>query len=148
MRIANDPAKVKAAVISGVLVIGASIGIGIGVSQKKNNASAIVQNKNAAAPPAGEKVVYKDPSPTNVKDILEELDASARYSNYMVDPLENDRSGAEDVVDEVNDAEWLDDAWSDDGWNNDGHVAAVGGEITVVSQCLFWLLILDSDATN
>ena len=32
-----DPAKVKAAVIGAVLVIGASIGVGIGVTQKKKN---------------------------------------------------------------------------------------------------------------
>ena len=123
MRCANDPAKVKAAVISGVLIAGASIGIGISIlaSEKKNNASAIVQNKNAAAPPAGGEVAYKDSSPTNVKDIVDELKSSARYSNFNVDPLENDKSSEEDIVDKVNEAEWLDDVWSDDGWNNDGY---------------------------
>ena len=125
-----DPAKVKVAVIGCVLVIGASIGIVVGISQKKNtpNGATIESQHNAAG---NDGVIYKDPSPTKAKDILDELEhSSARYSTYTgnyidygSNPLEEkERSGDDDDGDEMadweDDGSWTDDGWDDDGWND------------------------------
>jgi hypothetical protein len=125
-----DPSKVKIAIIGSVLVIGASIGIGIGVSQKNRAADgAIVENQSAVVPKNNENVAYKDPSPTNAKDILDDLESSARYGaytgnyiDYGSNPLEEvERSNNDDggeVPDWDDDGDWTDDGWDDDGWND------------------------------
>eukprot|EP00804_Cyclotella_cryptica_P031094 CCRYP_011722-RC/>CCRYP_011722-RC protein AED:0.03 eAED:0.03 QI:148/1/1/1/1/1/3/614/837 len=126
-----DPAKVKAAIIGSILVIGASIGIGIGVTQnKKNNVRAIVENMNNVTPRNSDETTYKDSAPTNVKDILDEI-TSARYGGYMdygSNPLEGERSWNDDVDDDG--GGWKDDGWDDDGWNDDGYNPSVGNAVT------------------
>jgi hypothetical protein len=125
-----DPAKVKVAIVGCVLVIGASIGIGLGVSKKNNANGAIVSNESSAIP-GNTGVTYKDPSPTKAKDILDELEHGAarygtytgNYIDYNSNPLEeNERSGGDNDNEEIADWEdngsWTDDGWDDDGWND------------------------------
>lgn len=106
-----DPAKVKAAVIGGVLVIGASIGIGISVSKKNRNVDGVIVENFAS---------IEDSSPTRAEEILEELEqSSARYSaytEYSSNPLEEKNKSDSDENWEGNGA-WLEGRWDDDGWN-------------------------------
>jgi hypothetical protein len=125
-----DPAKVKVAIVGCVLVIGASIGIGLGVS-KKNSANGAIASNESSAIPGNTGVTYKDPSPTKAKDILDELEHGAarygtytgNYIDYNSNPLEeNNRNGGDDDNEEIADWEdngsWTDDGWDDDGWND------------------------------
>lgn len=119
-----DPAKVKVAIVGSVLVIGASIGLGLGLTRNKSN-GAIVENQNMAVPQ--KEVVYKDPSPTKKKDILDELElnAASRYSSYSgseyidygSDPLGQDVMETKERS--YDDDHW-EDHWEDDGWDDDG----------------------------
>lgn len=148
-----DPAKVKVAIIGCVLIIGASIGIGVGISQKKSTPNgAIVENQSSAIP-GNDGVTYKDPSPTKAKDILDELEhSSARYSTYTgnyidygSNPLEEkERSGQDDdddgeIADWEDDGSWTDDGWDDDGWNDVSKCKNVIGELCSIISCNYFI---------
>lgn len=117
-----DPAKVKAAIIGSVLVIAASIGIGIGVSKRSNDeVGAVVENMNNVTPRNADETAYKDSAPTHLEDILDEImeQPSARYGGYMdygSDPFEGERTWNDDIDDDA--GGWMDDGWDDDGWND------------------------------
>jgi hypothetical protein len=117
-----DPAKVKAVIIGSVLVIGASVGIGIGVSKRNNNNfGAVVENMNSVTPRNADETAYEDSAPTNVEDTLDEIveQPSARYGGYKdygSNPFEGDRTWSDDVDDDG--GGWTDDGWDDDGWND------------------------------
>ena len=124
-----DPAKVKVAIVGSVLVIGASIGLGLGLTRNKSNSSngAIVENQNVAVPQKND-VMYKDPSPTKAKDILDALEVDAarygshsgnEYIDYGNNPLDQDvMETKERSYNDDWDDEWENDGWDDDGWND------------------------------
>ena len=124
-----DPAKVKVAIVGSVLVIGASIGLGLGLTRNKSNSSngAIVENQNMAVPQEND-VMYKDPSPTKAKDVLDALEVDAarygsysgnEYIDYGSNPLDPDvMETKERSYNDDWDDEWENDGWDDDGWND------------------------------
>ena len=80
------------------------------------------------AVPQKNDVMYKDPSPTKAKDILDALEVDAarygshsgnEYIDYGNNPLDQDvMETKERSYNDDWDDEWENDGWDDDGWND------------------------------